>query len=135
MALMRTLYGWSLAGAGLIFCLMLSGCGGPSTVRGKLTNGGQPLTVSDKGVIVMSFSPEGAPPPGFGADVKPDGTFEVKGPENKGVAPGKYRISVQQFDPYPGNDKLDGKFAPGKSPIIRDIKGGSLDIDLAKPEG
>jgi hypothetical protein len=132
---MRNASRLAFATAGLLFCLTVSGCGGPSTVRGKLTNGGAPVTVSDKGVIVMTFAPEGMTGPGFGADVKPDGSFEVKGPENKGVPPGKYRISVMQYDPYPTTDKLDGKFGPGKSPIVRDVHGGTLEIDLAKPEG
>jgi hypothetical protein len=123
----------AFAAAGLLFCLTVSGCGGGSTVRGKLTNGGAPVTVSDKGVIVMFFAPEGWEGKGSGADVQPDGTYVAKGFENKGLMPGKYRISVQQFDPYPTTDKLEGKFAQGKSPIIRDVNGGRLDIDLAKP--
>ena len=53
--------------------------------------------------------------------------------EKKGVPPGKYRIAVQQFDPYPTTDKLDGKFAPGKTTIVREVNGSTLDIDLAKP--
>ncbi len=103
-------------------------------MHGKLTNGGTPVTVGDKGVIVMFFAPEGWEGQGSGADVKPDGTYEARGFENKGLQSGKYRISVQQFDPYPTTDKLDGKFGPGKSPIVRDVNGGAqLDIDLAKP--
>ncbi len=132
---MRIVSRLAFLAAAPLFLLTVSGCGGPSTVHGKLTNGGAPVTVSDKGVIVISFSPEGGAGPGFGADVKPDGTFVVRGPENKGVPPGKYRIAVMQYDPYPGTDKLDGKFGPGKTSLVRDINGGALDIDLAKPQG
>jgi hypothetical protein len=120
-------------------CLTAGGCGSGASVTGKITNGGEPLQVSDKGHIVVTFSKEvadAAQGDGFGADLQPDGTFRVVGKTGGGIPPGKYRISVQQFDPYPTTDKLKGKFAPGKSPIVRDITGTTtLNIDLSKPEG
>jgi hypothetical protein len=128
---------WFLALAGA--CLVLAGCGGGARVTGKLTNNGQPLTVSDKGMIVVSFIQEGSQPgqPGaYPVDLGPDGTFTVKGTNGQGIPPGKYMISVQQLDPYPTTDKLKGQFFGSKSPIVREIKGSTvLDIDLAKPQG
>ena len=81
---MRIITRLAFAVAGMLLCLTLSGCGGASVVKGKLTNGGTPVTVGDKGVIVMTFSPESKTGTGFGADVKPDGTFVANGPGEKG---------------------------------------------------
>jgi hypothetical protein len=59
-----------------------------------------------------------------------DGTFEI--PE---VPPGKYRIGIEQFDPNPQIDKLNGAFRAGDSKIIREIDGKApVVIDLAKPK-
>jgi len=123
----------------LVLCLAASGCGGGgSKVTGKVVNNGQPFSLSDKGLIQLLFIPEGHDQgQQFPASTnKPDGSFEVAGPEGKGLPPGKYRISVQVFDPYPTTDKLDGKFLKEKSPIVKDISGSqSITIDVAKPEG
>jgi len=122
----------------LVLSFCLTGCGGgKKKVEGKLTQNGQPLTVSDKGVIVMNLvaAEEGKDKTPYPAEVKSDGTFEITGPERKGIPPGKYRISLQQFDPYPKNDKLGGKFASEKSPLVREVTGSFLEIDVAKPGG
>ena len=51
------------------------------------------------------------------------------------VVAGKYRITISQLDPYPGVDKLKGAYSRQKSPIVRDLTGEPVEIDLAKPEG
>lgn len=120
----------------LTLSLLVSGCGGGVKPRGKVTNEGKPLTVSDKGLFVMSFILDGNSGKAYEVDTKRDGTFTVPGPDGHGIPPGKYRISVEQFDPYPTTDLLMGKFKGPKSPIVRDVSGsGSLDIDLSKPQG
>jgi hypothetical protein len=118
-------------------CSLLSGCGkGGVVVKGKLTDKGQPLTISDQGVFIVAFTANDEKKTVYPAEVKKDGTFEVPGPEKNGVPPGVYHIAIQQMDPYPKTDKLKGKFAPGKSTIVREVAPGKeLDIDISKPEG
>jgi hypothetical protein len=123
-----------LAGA----CLALPGCGsGGASVWGQLTNNGQPLQLSGKGLILLTFVPQGDQSGNtYSADVSPDGTFHVVGKEGKGLPPGTYKITVQAFDPYPNRDLLKGQFVVGKTPIVRAITGSTrLDLDLAKPQG
>src|SRR5688572_33427947 len=78
------------------------------TVTGSVTRGGQPLPVSKTGYVQIMLLPD------IGADehyttrvgrYENDGTFLI--PE---VPPGKYRIGIEQFDPNPQIDKLNGAF-------------------------
>src|SRR5262245_58814185 len=97
----------------LAVVLALAGCsGGMVTVRGKVLKGGAPLTLSPTGVVQVTLIP---------IDVKtsssnrvgraqPDGSFEIEQ-----VPSGKYRIAVEQLDPNPMTDKLEGVFSPGNS--------------------
>jgi hypothetical protein len=101
-----------------------------------VTSGGQPLTVGPKGVLEVALIPEADREKGeytpLVAQVNyQDGTFFVEG----GAPAGKYRISVQQIEPYPMNDKLKGKFFMAKSPIVREVTGEPIEIDVSKPEG
>jgi hypothetical protein len=101
------------------------------TVTGSVTRGGQPLPVSKTGYVQIMLLPD------VGADehyttrvgrCEKDGTFAI--PE---VPPGKYRIGIEQFDPNPQIDKLNGAFRAGDSKVIREIDGKTpIDIDLAK---
>ena len=103
------------------------------TVTGKVTRAGQPLPVSNTGYVQIMLLPD------VGADeqyttrvgrCEKDGTFLI--PE---VAPGKYKIGVEQLDPNPQSDKLNGAFRAGDSKMIRDIDGKTpLEIDLTKPQ-
>jgi len=125
---------------------MAVGCGqgggeGLIQVKGKLTNGGQPLQVKRQdiglGLVQLEFyrleengrqstDPESA-------RVDSQGNFTVPGHTGKGIAPGKYRIAVRQWDPYPSFDRLGGKFDAQHSPIIREIRGPEeLSLDVAK---
>jgi hypothetical protein len=112
------------------------GCNrGPQTVTvtGKILRGGQPLAVGPTGYVQVMLLPD------VGADeqyttrvgrCEKDGTFVI--PE---VQPGKYKIGVEQLDPNPQLDKLNGAFRAGDSKIIRDVDGKTpIEIDLAKPE-
>ncbi|MBX9681228.1 MAG: hypothetical protein K2X38_20930 [Gemmataceae bacterium] len=123
----------------LFMCLYVIGCGKAGfSVTGKLEDNGKPLTVSDKGMVNMNLVPvedkSGASV--FPADVSKDGTFTVR-PRGDGSLPtsGKYRVSIEIVDPYPGKDKLNGKFSGAKSPIVREINGSAnLTIDIAKDQ-
>lgn len=112
------------------------GCNrGPQTVTvtGKIVRGGQPIAVGPTGYVQVMLLPD------VGADeqyttrvgrCEKDGTFVI--PE---VQPGKYKIGVEQLDPTPQSDKLNGAFRAGDSKIIRDVDGKTpIEIDLAKPE-
>jgi len=118
--------------------LLAGGCGAPKVKpNGKVVRGGQPFTLSENGVFIINFTPEEndpAKPQMYNADAKPDGTFTIVGPEGKGIPPGKYKANVQAMDPYAKqNDLLKGKFAPGKSPLVVEIKDASeVVLDVGK---
>jgi hypothetical protein len=102
------------------------------TVTGSVLRGGQPIAVSNTGYVQIMLLPD------VGADeqyttrvgrCEKDGTFTM--PE---VPPGKYKIGIEQFDPNPQIDKLNGAFRAGDSKIICDVDGKTpLHFDLAKP--
>jgi len=123
-------------GIAFLVCLLAIGCGdgGRVTVKGKVTKGGQPLKVSEKGMVQLRLVSQGADKATHTAKVEPDGSFTVKGADGKAIPQGKYKVAVVATDPYPtGKDVLDGKFSEDKTPITRDVTGQSLDIDLDKP--
>lgn len=133
----------------ILACSLALGCSGGSggdtvIVRGKLTSAGQPLKVRGQdaglGLIQLEFYPIAEngqqstdPEP---ARLEADGSFTVPGRGGQGIAPGKYRIAVRQWDPFPDFDKLGGKFDAERSPVVRRITGqDEVLIDVSKPEG
>ncbi|HLW65629.1 MAG TPA: hypothetical protein VKS79_09945 [Gemmataceae bacterium] len=121
-----------------------------SVVKGRITNAGNVIPVKPMvGIFKVRFyrMQEGADDKTadpFDAVVDTQtGNFEVKGADGKGIPGGKYRIAIQQFDTFPPSpeqadtvDAFKGKFAPGKSPIIRDVDGSNeINIDVSKPQG
>jgi hypothetical protein len=117
---------------------VVGGCNsnGPRVVKGRLVNNGEPLKVSQQGVVQIAFEYATNPDGSFVAVVGPDGTFAVEGPTGEGIRPDTYRISVVQLDPYPGKDLLKGKFSSKSTPITMAVDGKSeLLIDLAQYEG
>lgn len=126
-----------------IACVIVVGCNadGLRIMEGRLVENGQPLKVSDKGQVVLWFSHAQNPDDNFPADITPDGNFKVVGPQRKGILPGSYRATVQQWDPYnthslspvPEKDLLKGEFTGSKSPIVVELTGdGSVTIDMAQ---
>jgi hypothetical protein len=123
------------------------GCGGEEgpprlAISGKLTNAGQPLEVAGRdiglGRVVVEFYPldaSGEPSlePLETATVAANGEFNLV----DGIPPGKYRIAVHQWDPYPQTDRLESRFDRESSPIVRDLTSetDSLEIDVSRPEG
>jgi hypothetical protein len=129
-AMIRTLALFTLA-------VVAVGCGGSGyTVKGRLEKNGTPITVSDKGVVQLSFVPESSKEGGtpYPATVEKDGSFVINGRgTDTGIPAGKYRVNVAIVDPYPGNDKLGGKFNGPNSPLVKDITGsGSIVVDIEK---
>lgn len=129
---------------------------GKTILKGKLVKGGEPYALDQSKVKL----PKGgtAMPPGIStssvlqvvlisADGKDQytaktnsdtGTFEVAGPDGKGIAPGRYKIAVtakvglSPSDP----DLFGGRYAADKTQILRDIKDGEdVVIDVSKPQG
>lgn len=111
-----------------------SGCDrGPKTVTvtGSVVRGGQPIPVSKTGYVQIVLLPEGEEHyTTHSARCEADGAFKMVE-----VTPGKYRVGVEQWDPNPQVDKLNGAFRPGDSKIVCEIDGKTpLNIDLAKPK-
>lgn len=133
----------------ICICFLLVGCGddkyqraGTVKLKGRLHDNGKPLFVEGlenaTGMIKLGFHPiiEGKPIEEVtSARANLDGDFELV----DGLEPGEYLITVSQYEPYPDNDLLKGKFGsrnPRKSPIRKTIEEDTeLDIDLSKPEG
>jgi len=142
----------AFAAAGVLAAVVaLAGCGGGgddgpqvTAVSGELTKGGQPLEVSGRevgtGRVVVEFyqlKDDGSVSTDpFEAEVAPDGSFQVAGLKGRGIPPGKYKIAVRQWDPYPQTDRLNGAFSRDQTPLVRQVESGKpLVIDLDKPEG
>lgn len=133
---MSTSFSRSLPAFAVLVALFV-GCGGGGGVipRGKVTKGGQPLKVSEKGMVqVRLFPAEGTVETTYSGQVAADGTFQVKGSDGKAIPAGKYKIAVFQLDPYPTTDLLKGQFDEKKTTIVRDVSGSQeIVIDLDKP--
>jgi hypothetical protein len=106
---------------------------GKSKVNGKIVKGGEPFTLSNKGIFVLSFVAEGgSDKTTYKATTKPDGTFTILGPKGKGIPAGKYVVNLTAMDPYPTTDKLGGKYAPGQSKLVVEVGKGDLIIEVGK---
>lgn len=123
----------------LVLSLGTGGCGGglvkPS---GKILKDGQPFTLSDKGMFIVTLLAEGGGK-FYPADTKRDGTFVISG---AGMPSGKYKIAIEAMDPYPGldpknkgKDLLGGRFNQINTPILRDITSSEIQIDVGKAGG
>lgn len=119
--------------------LLLPACNRYTPQVNTLLSEGQPLHVEGRevsaGYVAIRLYPlqgeEPAAEPASDDLVEADGTFLIFGREGKGVPPGRYRVEVLQYDPYP-RDKLQGRFSREKSPIEIEVTPESaLQIDLA----
>jgi len=114
--------------------LLSSGCNQQRnvTVTGNVLRSGQPIACSANGYVQVTLMPDVDAKEGYTtrqSRCEKDGAFKIVE-----VPPGKYKIGVEQWDPNPQIDKLNGAFRPGDSKVIRDIDGKApLTIDLAKP--
>ena len=121
-----------------VMLLATIGCG-PSLLKptGKLTKGGAPLKLSDKGVLQIAFYPESDKAFGAAESVtwEKDGTFKVVGREGNGIVAGKYRVSIIIMDPYGGpnaKDMLNGSMAKEKGPLVEVKDASEIVIDIDK---
>lgn len=148
--------------AALGAALVLAGCGSANRVpvRGVLLKGGAPFTPPEGAsnqVVLVAMEVQGDDGKSIGADEpfaavlnQADGSFEVPGPDGRGIPPGKYRVSVTQKyrnkhtvdkPKKPGTalidrdtDLLGDRFSSKGSPIVVEVPGsGSLVVDLDRP--
>ena len=131
-----------------------AGCGGDKAnqlpegrvkARGRLLKSGLPIQVDtsklppgDPGLQVI-FVKVGSVDAGLECPANiisaTEGTFELAGPDGKGIAPGRYRVVVI-LAPVGSDDIFKGKYDKTKSKIEVEIKGGEdLVIDIDKPGG
>lgn len=107
-------------------------------VHGRVTDGGQPLHVEGRhlglGAVTIGFCPmeDGPLVEATSAQADPEGYFEVI----DGLEPGKYLVTVRQWDPYPQIDRLQGRLDQRNSKIIREFSGdeAELIIDVSNPK-
>ena len=139
-----------------------SGCAPSDTLRvtGRLLKRGAPYTAPEGqrlGVTFYVIEATGESGKGvaagepFAAQFNPaDSTFDVPGPEGRGIPPGKYRVAIAQrlsrdalrkaTSPRGAvvdreRDYLGDRFGPVSSPIVRELKSScDLAIDLDRPE-
>jgi hypothetical protein len=111
-------------------------------VSGQLKNNGKPYTAPQGAMVTIVFTPvveAGAPFDSYPAKFnRADSSFTVAGRSERGISPGKYRISIQQFvsDPTAQINEMNARFSPEKSAIVRDVADETpIIIDLAKPTG
>ena len=128
---------------GLLLLVVAAGCGGPKAVivKGKLTQGGKSILADRKSGVTMVFVPvvdetRGTTyPAGFNSD---DDTFQVYGPNQKGLPMGKYKVTLTIMaakDEKPV-EKFNQQYgAQDKTPIVVDVTGPDLNIDLANFKG
>jgi hypothetical protein len=127
--------------------LAATGCtSGPkmTLVKGKLLYKGSPLKVDPKAGVQISFIPivergeaystyPASPPK------REDMSFEVRGPQGKGIPPGKYRVAVNLLSAKdPLVDEINEGFSKQNTNVVREVRGEEgpvMLIDLSKPEG
>jgi hypothetical protein len=131
----------------ILTMFVLPGCGGEEgprrlSLEGSVTNAGDPLRVEGRdvgiGMVVVEFYPvaedgSASTDPLESASVSESGEFVLV----DGIPPGRYKIAVRQWDPYPQVDRLDGRFSPVNTQIVRELTSDDqvLEIDVSKPEG
>src|SRR5689334_2392584 len=117
----------------LTLAITFTGCGKGGkavTVTGTVLRSGQPLALSPTGIVEVTLEPDLPPDKAFsprlGECDKTTGKFEIRE-----VPPGKYKVGVQQLDPNPTIDKLNGAFAARAGKFLREVDGKTpLTIDL-----
>ncbi|MFO0809615.1 MAG: hypothetical protein U0746_13405 [Gemmataceae bacterium] len=71
-------------------------------------------------------------PAGYNSE---DFTFAVYGPTQKGIPPGKYKVTlnIMSSKASPTNDKINAQYSAESSPIEVDVTAtGAVDIDISK---
>jgi len=102
------------------------------TVTGRVLKNGQPLAVGPTGNVQITLVPDVSADEHYTSSIgecDKQGNFTIPN-----VKPGRYKIGVEQFDPTPQTDKLNGAFMAAGGKIIRDLDGKApVVIELTKP--
>jgi len=139
--------------SGLILLVAAAGCdSGPKKVllKGKLTNSGKSVLPDRRGGVTVVFAPE----PGTGTTYPTplntaDDTYQIPGPDQRGIPVGKYKVSLSMMVPTTTadgkdlppatvqswqqlSDQFNNRYSGTNTPIVVDVTGPNLDIDLSK---
>jgi hypothetical protein len=127
----------------LMLCFVLPSCSsGPNVVKvtGKLQMNEQPLKVDPKGSVTVVFTPvveQGKTYDTYSGIYHTESpTFEIPGPDGRGIPEGKYKISLMAMVPQPTAEihDINERFNAKNTPIVREVRTSeTLIIDLAKP--
>lgn len=102
------------------------------TVTGRVLKNGQPLAVGPTGNVQVTLVPDVSADEHYTSSIgecDKQGNFTIPN-----VKPGRYKIGVEQYDPNPQTDKLNGAFMAASGKIIRDLDGKApVVIELTKP--
>src|SRR5947207_3344689 len=121
---MALLVRWRVPLVGLaVACFVFSGCNKQrnTTVIGRVLRDGKPIACSPTGYVQITLMPDVNEGENFTtrqARCEADGSYKIVE-----VPPGTYKIGIEQWDPTPQSDKLQGAFKPGDSKVIRDLDG------------
>jgi hypothetical protein len=79
--------------------------------------------------LVVTFCAEDGPVSGaiFQATAAADGTFEVPGPQKRGIPPGRYRVGVALLAvdrQGKATDRLCDAFSLARTPLVEQVVGG-----------
>lgn len=107
----------------------------PVVVKGSFTNAGKAVAASNQDGVAIIFVPVGGSTSYPARFVHDENRYEVAGPSQMGILPGKYRVSINIMTskpPAPGNSAINASFSLDKTPIEVEVPpDGKLDIDLA----
>jgi hypothetical protein len=125
----------------LAICVLASlpatGCGDSGFVkaRGHVIKGGAPFITNEGEGMRIALAPlemtQGDKYDSYAAAYDPDdGSFFVMGKQDKGLPPGKYRVSIELMKKK--EDLLNGKLLGAKSPLTLEVttSNNNLVIDL-----
>jgi len=108
------------------------GCGDSGFVkaRGRVIKGGEPF-LADEGegmrIVFVPLEASGTKYDTYAAAYDPyDGSFFVMGKQDKGLPPGKYRVSNELIKKK--EDLLNGKLMGAKSPLTLEVTKNSKDL-------
>lgn len=117
----------------------LTGCGGGDViVSGKVfVKGEQYKPANDEQMMIVFGEETNGSLSGktFPTRVTADGSFQIAGPDNVGIKPGKYKVGVTSVPerPQAGKaivDKFGGKYDLKKSTITVDVSSSNRDLKI-----
>jgi hypothetical protein len=95
-----------LLGVALLVTVGLSGCGGGGGVAltGKVVNGDKPYSPEQDGDLSIMLAGDAGK--SYTMRTQPDGSFKID--DSKGIAPGKYKVSLTKYPSKAQMEKVKG---------------------------